>query len=215
MGASGSLVKPRRSYDASGRRDAAAHRRTSIVAAAERRFITDGYAATTIAAVAGDAGVSVHTIYKTFGGKAGLVRAIWKKALEGAGPVAAEQRSDELQMREPDPRVIIQGWGAFTAEIGPRATPLLRLIRAAAASDPEARALLEELDADRHARMTENAQRLRDNGHLRAELSLADAAEVLWTYSSPELCELLMFRRGWPPQRYARFVADAMIAALL
>jgi AcrR family transcriptional regulator len=215
MGASGSLVKPRRTYDASRRRDAAAGRQASIVVAAEQRFLADGYAATTIAAVAADAGVSVHTIYKTFGGKAGLVRAIWRKALEGVGPVAAERRSDDLQMSEPEPRRIIQGWGAFTAEIGPRATPLLRLIRAAGATDPEAKTLLEELDTDRLARMTANARRLRDNGHLRAGVSLESAAEILWTYSSPELCELLMFRRGWPPDRYARFVADAMIAALL
>ena len=112
-------------------------------------------------------------------------------------------------------RKIIQGWGAFTAEIGPRATPLLRLIRAAATADPEARQLLEELEASRLTRMTENSRRLRDNGHLRAGIDLAAAADILWTYSSPELCELLMFGRGWPAERYGRFVADAMIAALL
>src|SRR5476649_1023814 len=99
MGAGGSVVKPRRTYDASRRRDAAARRQTSVVASAEQRFLSDGYAATTIAAVAADAGVSVHTIYKSFGGKAGLVRAIWRRALEGVGPVAAERRSDDLQMR--------------------------------------------------------------------------------------------------------------------
>ncbi len=215
MGAAGAGVKPRRGYDGSRRRDAAARRQASIVAAAEHRFLSDGYAATTIATVAADAGVSVHTIYKSFGGKAGLVRAIWKRALEGAGPVAAELRSDELQTRERDPRKILEGWGTFTAEIGPRATPVLRLVRAAAAADPEARQLMEELEADRLARMTANARRLRDNGHLRASIDLASAADVLWTYSSPELCELLMFGRRWSAERYGRFVADAMIAALL
>jgi AcrR family transcriptional regulator len=157
----------------------------------------------------------VDTIYKAFGGKPGLVRALWHRALEGVGPVAAERRSDELQMTEPDPRMIIRGWGAFTAEIAPRATPLLLLIRAAADSDPEARALLEELDAERLERMRANARRLRDNGHLPAGVTLDAAADVLWTYSSPELCELLVLRRGWSPQRYGDFIADAMIAALL
>lgn len=38
---------------------------------------------------------------------------------------------------------------------------------------------------------------------------------MLWSYSSPELYELLVLRRGWPPDRYGRFVADGMIAALL
>ncbi len=205
----------RRTYDASRRRDEAARRRAAVIAAAERLFLADGYAATTIAAVAADAGVSVDTIYKAFGGKPGLVRALWHTALEGVGPVAAELRSDELQVRERDPRAIIRGWGAFTAEIAPRATPLLVLIRAAAGTDPEARALLEELDAERLRRMNTNARRLHENGHLRAGVTPAAAADVLWTYSSAELCELLVLRRGWSPERYGRFIADAMIAALL
>ena len=38
---------------------------------------------------------------------------------------------------------------------------------------------------------------------------------LLWTYGSPELCELLVLNRGWPAERYSTFIADAMIAALL
>jgi hypothetical protein len=62
---------------------------------------------------------------------------------------------------------------------------------------------------------TENARRLRTPGHLGAGITLAQAANVLWTYSAPELYELLVLRRGWSPKRYGRFVADAMIQALL
>jgi hypothetical protein len=63
--------------------------------------------------------------------------------------------------------------------------------------------------------MTDNARRLRDAGHLRPGISLAQAADVMWTYSSPELYELLVLRRGWTPQRYGKFVAEAMINAFL
>jgi hypothetical protein len=63
--------------------------------------------------------------------------------------------------------------------------------------------------------MSDNARRLRGAGHLRAGITLAQAADVLWTYSSPELYELLAVRRGWTAERFGRFVADAMIAALL
>jgi hypothetical protein len=38
---------------------------------------------------------------------------------------------------------------------------------------------------------------------------------VLWTYSSPELYDMLVIRRGWAVERYGQFIADAMIAALL
>ncbi|MGH3646029.1 MAG: TetR/AcrR family transcriptional regulator [Micromonosporaceae bacterium] len=46
-----------------------------------------GYAATTLAAIAREAGVSVETIYKAFGGKSGLVRALYERGLTGIGPV--------------------------------------------------------------------------------------------------------------------------------
>jgi AcrR family transcriptional regulator len=210
-----STVKKNRPYDASRRREAARRTRVAIIDAAERRFLRAGYASTTIAAVAADAGVSVDTIYKSFGGKPGLVRAIRNRALEGEGPVPAERRSDALHDGEHDPRTIIKAWGALTAEVAPRVAPILLLIRSAAATDAEAVALLDEMDADRLRRMTENARRLRDAGQLRRGITLARAADVLWTYSAPELYELLVLRRGWSRSRYGRFVAGAMIDALL
>jgi hypothetical protein len=63
--------------------------------------------------------------------------------------------------------------------------------------------------------MTGNARRLRNAGHLRPGVTLAQAADVLWTYSSPELYKLLVIRRAMPLEQYGRFVADAMINALL
>ena len=80
-------VKPKRSYDGSRRRERARERRARIVAVAERLFLRDGYSATTIAAIAGAAGVSADTIYKAFGGKPGLVRAIRDTALAGEQPL--------------------------------------------------------------------------------------------------------------------------------
>ncbi len=208
-------VKPKRVYDASHRRELARRNQARIVEHAERRFLRDGYATTTVAAIAADAGVSADTIYKSFGGKPGLVRAIRAHALQGERREPAERRSDELHTHGADPREIIQAWGTLTAEIAPRVSPILLLIRDAAATDPEVGALLKEMDADRLRRMTQNARRLRDAGHLRPGLKLAHAADVLWTYSSPELYELLVLRRGWTPQRYGRFIAAAMIDALL
>ena len=208
-------VKRKRSYDASRRQEQARRNRDRITDVAERCFLRDGYGATTIAAIAADAGVSPDTIYKSFGGKPGLVRAIRAHALEGEGPVPAELRSDELHAHESDPRRIIEGWGALTAEIAPRVAPILLLIRTAAATDPDVLTLLDELDADRLRRMTHNARQLRDRGHLRAGITLTRAADVLWTYSAPDLYELLVLRRNWRPQRYGRFIADAMIDALL
>jgi AcrR family transcriptional regulator len=208
-------VNSRRRYDSSGRRERARQTRDQIIEAAESLFLTDGYAATTVAAIAGAARVSVETIYKGFGGKPGLVRAIVEKGLAGEGPVPAEQRSDRIRDTEPDPRRILTAWGAFTAEILPRAGPILALARDAAASDPEIAVLLEELSATRHQRMIRNARGLADAGHLRPGITIGEAADILWTYSSPELYDLLVRQRGWPAEQYGRFVGHALIAALL
>ena len=208
-------VKQKRPYDVSARRAQAQLTRDSIVANAAELFLRDGYTATTVAAIANAAGVSADTVYKSFGGKPGLVRAIRAKALEGDGPVPAEQRSDTVQLTEPDPYKIIDIWGRLTSEVAPRVAPILLLLRAAAASDPEVQSLLDEMDDERLRRMTINARRLRDAGHLRDGITLSEAADVLWTYSAPELYELLVLRRRWSRKRYGSFISDAMIAKLL
>jgi AcrR family transcriptional regulator len=215
MRPTGSPVKGKRPYDSRRRQEQAQRTRDRVIKAAQQRFLREGYAATTIAAIASDAAVSADTIYKTFGGKPGLVRAIREQALAGEGPVAAEERSDAVQARERDGRKIIEAWGTLTAEVAPRVAPILLLMRAAAATEPEGEELLAELDRDRLRRMAANARRLRDAGHLRPGITLAQATDVLWTYSAPELYELLVLRRGWSRGRYGKFVADAMIDALL
>ena len=208
-------VKRRRRYDSAGRREAARRRRAAVVEAARRLFLREGFSATTIARIAADAAVSEETVYKTFGNKVGLVRAIRDEALAGEGPVHAERRSDRMQASERDPRAIVRGWGKLAMEVAPRVAPVLLLVREAAASDPELARLQEEMDAARLTRMTHNARSLMQGGHLREGTTLAAAADVLWAYSSPELYELLVIRRGWPVERYGRFIADAMIAALV
>ena len=82
-------------------------------------------------------------------------------------------------------------------------------------ADPEMASLQTEMDAQRLDRMTHNARNLAKAGHLRKDLNVKQAGEIMWTYSSPQLYELLVLIRGWPPQRYSAFIADAMIAALL
>jgi hypothetical protein len=133
----------------------------------------------------------------------------------GTGPIPAEQRSDEIQLHQPDPREIIRRWGEFVTEITPIAAPILLLVRDAASSHPELRRVVDEVHADRLRRMTDNARRFAAAGHLRPGLTVADAANVMWTYTAPELYELLVLRRGMPLKTFGRFVAEAMIAALL
>ncbi len=207
-------VKPRR-YDASRRREQARRTREAIIEVAQYRFLHDGYTATTIASVAADAGASADTIYKSFGGKAGLLRALCENALTGAGPVPAEQRSDAMQSAESDPARMLRALGTLTTEVAPRIAPLLLLLSTAAASDPTLTELQADLEAARLIRMTQVAHTLAGKTQLRTGRSVEEAADILWAYSSPELYRLLVLSQGWSPERYGQFVGDSLVDALL
>jgi len=208
-------VKRPHRYDATNRRAAALRTRGAVLDAAQRLFVRDGFQATTIPAVAVEAGVSQETVYKAFGGKAGLVRGIRERALAGSGPAHAERRSNTLQKEERDPRRIIEGWGRLTVEVAPRVMPILQLVASGAATDAEMARLREELDRARLTRMRGNARRLHRAGHLRKGMPPGEAADVMWACSSPELYDLLVGRRGWSLARYARFIVNVMTAGLL
>ncbi len=208
-------VKPRRRYDSSGRQAQARRNQEAILDAAERQFLEGGYAATTTAAIAGEAGVSVETIYKAFGGKPGLVRAIYDRGLTGRKPVPAFQRSDAMRERETDPRTIMRNWGVLTSEVSSVVAPIARLVRSAAASDPDMAALLRTSNDTREERARHHARFLKQRGYLREGVTLAQATDILWTCTSDELYDLLVVQRGWSPPRFARFLADYMIATLL
>lgn len=209
-------VKPgRRRYDSSGRQEQARRSQAAVLDAAQRRFLLHGYRPTTIAQIARDAGVSVETVYKAFGGKAGLVRGIYDRGLLGRGAVPAYERSDAMREVEADPAAIMRNWGVLTAEVAAEVTPIRLLIREAAASDPEMGALLQEASKERIERVRHHVRFLAERGHLRDGVTIEWATDVLWMISSVEIYELYVLQRGWSQQQFAQFVGELMIAALL
>jgi AcrR family transcriptional regulator len=210
----GKVKKPRR-YDASGRLEQAQRNRKAILDMAHRAFLEEGYAATTIAGIARGAGVSVETIYKSFGGKPGLVRALFERGLAGSGARPAPERSDAMSARETDPRAILRSWGVLTAEVSPMVSPILLLLRTAAATDPELAALQRETDELRLSRMRHNARVLASRGPLRDGMTVERAAEIMWAFTSPELYDLFVLRRGWTPEQLGAHTAETMMAMLL
>jgi AcrR family transcriptional regulator len=208
-------VKTKRRYDASRRRAQAAQTQRAILDVARREFLEHGYAATTVARIATEAGTSTETVYKAFGGKSGLVRALWERGLGGRGRVPAPERSDLLSSTETNPVRVLRGWGTLTTEVAPEVAPILLLVRGAAATDPDMAKLLAEAEAQRRERMRHNARRLQQRAWLRPGIGLARATDILWTYSSAELYDLLVVKSGWPIKRYGEFIGDALVAALL
>lgn len=215
MGRTHPTVKASRRYDSTGRQQRARERRAGILAVAEELLLRDGYAATTVAAIAARSGVSAETVYKAFGGKAGVVRAIVQAGLAGAGPVPAPERSDAMSAREQDADMMLRNWARFTEEVSPRAAPITLLVRAAAATDAEMARLLEEVNGQRLRRMAHNARRLARTGGLRDGVSLRQARDVMFTYTAAELYETLVAHRKWTLRDYSDFVYRGIRSQLL
>src|SRR6476659_7999947 len=128
----------RRRYDSTGRRAQAQHNRAAILSAAGRGFLAHGYAATTMAVIAADAGVSVETIYKVFGNKPGVLKAVFDAAVgsdEQAIPAHDRDVLDNLWV-ELDPEKKLRLYGEVLGRSAARIQPVQRLARDAAASDP-------------------------------------------------------------------------------
>jgi AcrR family transcriptional regulator len=208
-------VKGTRPYDSRGRKEQAGRNRDAALDAAERLFLEHGYSATSIASIAREAGLSVQTIYKVFGGKSGLVKGIYFRGLLGRGDDPAYVRSDAMRDRETDPRVIMRKWGALTTEVASVVSPIRLLMRSAALADPEMERLLRETDEDRLERMHHHARFLEERGYLREGVTVREATDILWTCSSIEIYDLLVVQRGWTLPRFADFVANFMMTALL
>jgi AcrR family transcriptional regulator len=206
----------KRPYHSPRRRQQAERTRRAILDAARHQFLTHGYAGATMAAIAGDAGVTLDAVYKSVGKKPALVLALFHQAVSGEGEVEdTEARADRVSVDEPDPVARLRAFGDFVAEVAPRTAPIALLVHAGAHSDPELAAVWQQVNDERLARMAAHAQRLGDDGHLRSDVTVEEARDVLWVYSSIELYDLMVHRRGWTATRYGRWVADAYIAALL
>jgi AcrR family transcriptional regulator len=210
-------VKPPRRYDASRRQEQARVTRRAVLDAARDRFLDEGYARTTVAAVAAQAGVSVETVYKAFGNKPGLVKAVLDVSIVGDDePVPMMQREFvQRNIAEPDPRRKLLDFGVHLAEVHPRVSPLELVVRAAAAADPAVAEVWVTLQDERLTGMTAFGQHLQDHGHLRDGVSAHEARDVLWAHSSVELWDLLVRQRGWPDERYAAWLGHQLVAALL
>jgi AcrR family transcriptional regulator len=205
-----------RAYDAEGRRARAAERREQVLATARRLFLERGYGPTSLPAIAREAGVSVEYLHKSFGGKAGLVQAIYDKSLAGTGDIPAPVRSDDAQAHEPDAHALFRRFGAFTAEVSALAMPVQRLMRdAAAGGDPAMIALWRDVQDRTYARMRQNAQRVADRGFLGEGVTVEQAADVFWAITSSDLYDRLVLQRGWTAERFAGFVSSLTAAALL
>ncbi|MET0965749.1 MAG: TetR/AcrR family transcriptional regulator [Nakamurella sp.] len=211
------LSAGKRAYRSPRRVERAAATRQAVLDAARALFVSDGYSATTIAEIAGRAGVSVDTVYATVGRKPALLRELVETAISGAGTaVPAEQRDYVLEMRAAGTaREMLTIYAHAIGTIQQRLAPVFLALRDAAMTDPDCAALWAEISDRRAGNMRGLAADLRAAGGLRADLSNDQVADIIWSMNAAEYWVLLVRERGWTPAEFSEWLVDAWARLLL
>jgi AcrR family transcriptional regulator len=210
-------VKPKRRYDSTRRREQAAATRLEILEAAQRLFERDGYTATTMTAVATEAGVALKTVYLAFETKAGLLRALWHLRLRGDEddvPIAERQWYRDV-IAEPDPERQLRLGARNARQVKGRAANLMRAMRDAAGTDADSAALWRRIQDDFLANQRAVVDAIDAKGGLAPGLDAARAADILWALNHPDVWHLLVGERGWTPEEWEQWFADTACAQLL
>lgn len=206
----------KRSYSSVKREAQARETRRSILDAASELFVAHGYVATTIQAIADQAGVAVQTVYAGFGNKRELLRQLIEATIVGDDddvPITERAEARAIAV-EPDPRRRAELDAAMSRSITERVAPIVRVAGEAAASDPELAAMMEAVKAARRHEMIVSARMVAGADGLR--VGDEEAAATLYVLYSPMVADMLMGDYGWSAERYeqwlARMILDTVIA---
>lgn len=211
-------VKRRRGYDNSRRAEQARATRARIVTAARELFLAQGYAATTTGQIAAAAGVSPESVYKAFGGKGALAKAVYDVTLAGDDePVPLRERPEvAASTAERDPHRVLRGYAAVARALWVRTGPLLGVLMAGAqAGDPDLVEFAAAVRRESLAGAGGVVARLAELGGLRRGLAVDRARDELWLLIQPETYRLLVGERGWNPDDLEEWLARTATAALL
>lgn len=191
--------------------------RNRVLDAAERLFVRDGYAATTIAAIAEEADVAVQTVYAVFGNKRAILNELLAVRVVGDDTTAPLQGREEWQAleREPDPRRQVALLAAIATQIGDRIAGLYQVLAGAAGSDPEIAELYRDQQQARYKDQQRLARSLARKGALKEGLSETQATDIMWAIANPNTHHALIGQRGWKADQYEQWLTETLSFALL
>jgi AcrR family transcriptional regulator len=210
-------LKPKRRYVSPRRQEQAQLTRRTILDASRRLFAAQGYAATTLPAIAREAGVSAPTITAAFGTKAMLLDALINLAVRGDAELTplVERTWWQEMLAEPDPVRQLRMHAANTRRIQEGSADIAEITRGAATADLEIAAVLKRLHAGRFEDTQMIAKSLEHKQALAPGMTVARAGDLVWALSGAEVYRMLVVERGWPPEAYETWLASTLVDSLL
>jgi TetR/AcrR family transcriptional regulator, regulator of cefoperazone and chloramphenicol sensitivity len=199
----------KRRYRSPKREHQARQTREQIVGAARLLFARDGFAGTTVEAIAREAGVSAQTVYASVGSKRAIVGAlIDRMEVEGG----SEELRRELTVAE-DPREQLRAIVRFNRRLFERGQDILRIVMATRV-DSEMESLWQEGEVRRREGQARWVRAWSEAGVLRADLGEGEAADVLWALTGPEVYGLFVVDRGWQGDRFEEWLFETFESRL-
>jgi AcrR family transcriptional regulator len=210
-------ITGKRGYVSAARTQQARQTRRRVIDAATRLFVAQGYASTTMRAIAAEAGVSIPTVELLFGTKAQLLHVVLDVAIAGDDepvPVLSRAWAHDAQSTD-DVVEFVSAVAKVLQEAQVRSAGVMLAAYEAAASDPDIQVLI----ADRQLQRERTAGWIVDGvlarASLRAGRDRAAAVDTIWMLMDPVVFSRLTRHRGWSPERYATWFADSVAQLLV
>lgn len=187
----------------------ALHTRRLIVGAARDLFLERGYAATTMEAIAGEAGVAVSTVYAIFKNKRAILREIrmaWHEQTRA-------REINEEAAEQPDPERRLEMVARANRRQWEFGGALVAIYQGAAAADREAAAELEAALRGRRAALDRVVEGMK--AALRPGLDAGQAAAILRAVCQAEVYRELVDESGWSPDEYESWLGKTLKSQLL
>ncbi|QUQ62857.1 TetR/AcrR family transcriptional regulator [Kutzneria sp. CA-103260] len=198
-----------RTYNSPRRKDAAEATRAAILEASRRLFVSEGYEKVTVADIAKAARVAVPTVYGSTGGKAAILEAVLKPAVED--PVVGQTLA--AVAATDDPAEIIAAVAAGTRQNHERHWDLVWALYRHALAEPCAVALNNEARESYLAALAAVVDRLVALDALK--LDRDEAVDVLWFYLGRPGWHIMVGDRGWDFDRAEVWLSAQARQALL
>jgi AcrR family transcriptional regulator len=212
------LKSPKREYDSTRRQAQAKETRRHILEAARKLFTERGYAGATAEAIAAEAGVAAQTIYAIFKNKKKILVSLMNVSpttgVEDHTPMS-ERDNVQAVGQEHDQRRQLQMFAQVVASNLNQVAAVFEVMTDAARIEPDFERIVQKLNQQRLEHMTLAVQQISANGPFRKRMDEAYARDTVWTLTSGEVFLLLTRDRGWSKERYAEWLADMLIRALL
>lgn len=207
----------RRRYDSSRRLAMTRATKAGVVDAARALFLEHGYTATRVSQIAERAATPLATVYRLFGTKRGILKEVLDVTLGGDDqPIEFQHRPEvEAAFTHSEPGRVLEAFAHIIRGVLHRSAALQIVLAESAAADPEAAEMLQVTRQQRHTGQSRIARVLARDGALRAGLSQAEAADIIYMLMSPEVFRILTVERGWSEARYEGWLASTMRSQLL